>query len=215
MIISIFNSKGGVGKTTTAVNLAYLSSLKNKTLLIDLDTQGASSFFFEKRVKKRNLLNKKPSKIIKSTQYLNLDIIPADKEYEQYSNGIEKLINHNYDFIFIDTPATISPLTKDILKISSLVIVPILPNILSLRTYNQILSLNLNKNIKLLLNRVENSPLHKKVIKAITKLPQNQYFKTYIPKSNIIESMPFEKAPAVIKSEKIKKAYLNILKEII
>ena len=215
MIISIFNSKGGVGKTTTCVNLAYLSSTNNKTLLIDLDTQGASSFFFEKKVKKRNLLNKNPSKIIKQTQYKNLDIIPADTDFEKYSKGIEKLIPQNYDLIFIDTPANLNSLTKDILKISSFIIVPVLPNILSLRTYNQIISLNLNKNIKLLLNRVENSLIHKKVIKAIKKLPKNQYFKTYIPKSDIIENMPFEKAPGVKKSEKIKKAYLNILNEII
>ena len=215
MIISLFNSKGGVGKTTTCVNLAYLTSLKYKTLLIDLDTQGASSYFFDKKVKKRNLLNKTPSKIIKSTQYKNLDIIPADTKLENYKKGLETIINQDYDFIFIDAPANINQLTKDILKLSNFVITPILPNILSLRTYNQIIELNLNQNIKLLLNRVEKSPIHQKVIKAIAKLPKNQYFKNYIPKSEIIEAMSFDKIPAVRKSEKIKKAYMNVLREII
>jgi len=215
MIISLFNSKGGVGKTTTCVNLAYLTSLKYKTLIIDLDTQGACSYFFDKKTKKRNLLNKNPSKIIKSTQYKNLDIIPADTKLEEYKKGLEKLLNQEYEFIFIDAPANLNKLTKDIVKLSNLVIIPALPNILSLRTYNQIISLNLNKNLKLLLNRVENTPLHKKVIKAITKLPKSQYFKNYIPKSDIIEGMPFYKKPAPLKNEKIKKAYLNILKEIV
>ena len=215
MVISIFNSKGGVGKSTTCVNLAYLTSLKYKTLLIDLDTQGASSYFFDKKVKKRNLLNKNPSKIIKATQFENLDIIPTDTEFEKYKKDLNKLLDFDYEFIFVDAPANISPLTRDILKYSDLIIVPALPNILSLRTYNQILSLNLNKNIKILLNQVENKELHKKVIKALLKLPKNQYFRNYIPKSDIIEKMPFDKIPAVIKSEKIKKAYMNVLREII
>ncbi len=215
MIIALFNSKGGVGKSTTCVNLAYLSSQKYRTLLIDLDTQGACSYFFDKKVKKRNLLNKNPSKIIKSTQYPNLDIIPADTEFEKYKKNLEKLFIKGYEFIFIDAPANISPLTRDILKLSNLVIVPALPNILSLRTYNQILSLNLNKNLKLLLNQVENKEIHKRVIKTVTKLPKNQYFRNYIPKSNIIEEMPFYKKPAVEKDERIKKAYLNVLKEIV
>ncbi len=215
MIISVFNSKGGVGKSTTCVNLAYLASQNYKTLLIDLDTQGASSYFFDKRVKKRNLLNKNPSKIIKSTQFLNLDIIPADTEFEKYKKNLNKLLDFNYDFIFIDAPANISPLTRDILKYSDLIIVPALPNILSLRTYNQLLSLKVNKNLKLLLNQVENKEIHKRVIQTVKKLPKNQYFRSYIPKSNLIEEMPFNKTPAVKKDERIKKAYMNILKEIV
>jgi len=215
MIISVFNSKGGVGKSTTCVNLAYLTSLNYKTLLIDLDTQGASSYFFDKKVKKRNLLNKNPSKIIKSTQFENLDIIPADTEFEKYKKNLNKLLDFDYEFIFIDAPANISPLTRDILKYSDLVIVPALPNILSLRTYNQLLSLNLNKNLKLLLNQVENKEIHKKVIQTVKKLPKSQYFRNYIPRSNIIEEMPFNKTPAVKKDERIKKAYMNILREII
>ncbi len=215
MIISVFNSKGGVGKSTTCVNLAYLASQNYKTLLIDSDTQGASSYFFDKKVKKRNLLNKNPSKIIKSTQFQNLDIIPADTEFEKYKKNLNKLINFDYEFIFIDAPANINPLTRDILKYSDLVIVPALPNILSLRTYNQLLSLKLNKNLRLLLNQVENKEIHKRVIQTVKKLPKNQYFRNYIPRSNIIEEMPFDKTPAVKKDERIKKAYMNILKEII
>ena len=215
MITSIFNSKGGVGKSTTCVNLAYLVSQNYKTLLIDLDTQGASSYFFDKKVKKRNLLNKNPSKIIKSTQFPNLDIIPADTEFEKYKKNLNKLLGFNYDFIFIDAPANINPLTRDILKYSDLVIVPALPNILSLRTYNQLLLLKLNKNLRLLLNQVENKEIHKRVIQTVKKLPKNQYFRNYIPRSNIIEEMPFDKTPAVKKDEKIKKAYMNILKDIV
>jgi len=214
MIIAVFTPKGGVGKTTTAINLAYLTSLKYKTLLIDLDTQGASSYFFNKKVKKRNLLNKNPSKIIKSTQYENLDIIPTDKKLEQYKKNLKSIIPKEYEIIFIDSPPTISKLTKDIVKIADLVISPLLLDILSLRSYNQLLDLNLNKNIKILLNQVEKTS-NKNIVKTILKLPKIQYFKHYIPKDNSIEEMFIEKIPAVIKNKRIKKAYQNILDEII
>jgi len=70
MIISIYNIKGGVGKTSTSINLASIAAKKGKTLLLDLDTQGASSYFFNKKTKKRNIFKKPSQKIIKSTQYV-------------------------------------------------------------------------------------------------------------------------------------------------
>jgi cellulose biosynthesis protein BcsQ len=200
MIISIYNIKGGVGKTSTSINLASIAAKKGKTLLLDLDTQGASSYFFNKKTKKRNIFKKPSQKIIKSTQYENLDIIPVDTKLEDYKNELKNLIENIksfYDFVIIDAPANLTSLTRDILKYSDIILVPILPNILSLRTYNQILKTKLAKNIKLFVNGFENKPSHKKIIKAILNLPPSQYLKTYIPKSDLIENMPFEKMSVV------------------
>jgi len=168
--------------------------------LLDLDTQGASSYFFNKKTKKRNIFKKPSQKIIKSTQYENLDIIPVDTKLEDYKNELKNLIENIksfYDFVIIDAPANLTSLTRDILKYSDIILVPILPNILSLRTYNQILKTKLAKNIKLFVNGFENKPSHKKIIKAILNLPPSQYLKTYIPKSDLIENMPFEKMSVV------------------
>ena len=200
MIISIYNIKGGVGKTSTSINLASIAAKKGKTLLLDLDTQGASSYFFNKKTKKRNIFKKPSQKIIKSTQYENLDIIPVDTKLEDYKNELKNLIENIksfYDFVIIDAPANLTSLTRDILKYSDIILVPIFPNILSLRTYNQILKTKLAKNIKLFVNGFENKPSHKKIIKAILNLPPSQYLKTYIPKSDLIENMPFEKISVV------------------
>jgi chromosome partitioning protein len=122
-----------------------------------------------------------------------------------------------YDVIIIDAPAVLSPLTKDIVKYSDIVIVPVLPNILSLRTYNQLLKENLNKNIKLFVNGYENKPTHKEIIKLILKLPKSQYLKTYIPKDEKIEAMPIVRMSIVEKYPKspISRAYEKLLKEII
>jgi len=200
LIISLYNIKGGVGKTSSAVNLASVAAKRGKTVLWDLDTQGASSFFFDKKTKKRNLFSKPAEKIIKSTQYDGLDIVPADTKLEKYKNKIKdvlKFLNSKYDFVIIDAPAGLNALTKEILKHSDIVLVPVLPNILSLRTYNQILQTKLSKNIRLFVNRFENKPAHKKIIESILKLPSSQYLKTYIPKSDLIENMPFEKMSVV------------------
>ncbi|MEO1928420.1 MAG: ParA family protein [Nautiliaceae bacterium] len=218
MIISLYNIKGGVGKSSTSVNLASLARKEGKTLLIDLDSQGASSYFFNKKPKKRYIFTKPIEKTIKKTQYKNLDIIPADITLKESSKlpQLLNILNKNYKFVIIDSPATLNELTQKILISSDIVIVPILPNILSLRTYNQLIKTKLNKNIRLFLNRVENKPLHKQVIKAVLKLPSSQYLKTYIPKSDLIEAMPFSKMSIIEQYPNAKEAkiYKKLFEEI-
>ncbi len=220
LIIAIYNIKGGVGKTTTSVNLTYAAAKNSKVLLWDLDIQGASSYFFNKNPKKRKIYKKPVEKIIKNTKYSNIYIIPADTSLERYKNSIKTIlqdIKNLYDIIIIDAPAVLSPLTKDIVKYSDIVIVPVLPNILSLRTYNQLVKENLNKNIKLFVNAFERKPTHREIIKCILKLPKSQYLKTYIPKDERIERMAVDKMSVVEKypKDKISRAYEKLLKEII
>jgi len=218
MIISLYNIKGGVGKTSTCINLATAASKNHKVLIIDLDIQGASSFFFGKKPKKRDIFKKPIEKIIKKTSNPFIDIIPSDKKLQKYQGNLNSILkNLKYDIIFIDAPATLNDLTKDILKFSDLIISPVLPNVLSLRTYNQLLETKLNKNIKLLLNGYESKPAHKQIVKTILKLPKSQYFKTFIPRSEKIENMSFYRMSVVERypySTEAKR-YFKLLKEII
>jgi len=207
LVIAIYNIKGGVGKTSTTINLAFNAAKKDKILVWDLDPQGASTFFLEKKVKNRNLVNKIEKKgiekYIKKTNLKNIDIIPADLslkdldkflEDDKYFKKLLKTIKDNYKYIFIDSPPTLSTISQNIFKASDTIIIPTIPTILSVRTYNQIVNYfkNYTKNriILTFLSMVDKrKKLHMDLSKKILTLPKKQILKTPIYNSVIIEKM--------------------------
>jgi chromosome partitioning protein len=145
-VISVANQKGGVGKTTTAINLgASLAAEGKRTLIIDCDPQGNTTggLGFPKDPSRRTvynaiILDEPPDRVILQTQVVGLDVLPADKnlvgaavelvgmENREYRlKTFTEGIRASYDFVLIDCPPALDLLTINALAASDSVLIPI------------------------------------------------------------------------------------------
>ncbi len=160
-VIAISNQKGGVGKTTTAVNLSSaLSRLGKKVLLIDFDSQGNASqglnalqTFNQPTVYQVIMENVPIQQAIVHSQAPHIDVLPsnmtlagADLEMDRMESGKESVlkkaiapIRDQYDFIFIDCPPSLGLLTINALTAADTVLIPVQCEYFALEGVTQLL----------------------------------------------------------------------------
>jgi len=157
MIIAVYSAKGGVGKTTLAVNLAWASATlsSRRTLLWDLDAQGAASYILGHEpggAKARQTIthNDDLSRLIKPTGLDRLDLLPSDHslrnlDYAFHDLGKRKRLAkvaanlaRDYERIIIDCPPGLTDTSDQILRAADLAVVPLIPAVLSRRALDEI-----------------------------------------------------------------------------
>jgi chromosome partitioning protein len=157
MIIAVYSAKGGVGKTTLAVNLAWASAAlsSRRTLLWDLDAQGAASYILgqepgAKAARSSITRDADVSRLIRPSNIDRVDVLPADEslrtlDYAFHDLGKRKRLakiaadlGHAYDRIIIDCPPGLTDTSDQILRASDLVVVPVIPSTLSQRSLDVI-----------------------------------------------------------------------------
>lgn len=219
-VIATYNIKGGVGKTATAVNLAWLAAREGApTLIWDLDPQGAASYYYRIKPKikgggKRLVQGKRDlDDFIRGTDYALLDLLPADFSYRNMDLFLDKSKNpvrqirkllrpfrKEYYYVFLDCPPSISLVSENIFEAASAILVPTIPTPLSLRTYDQIIkffrqqALDTTGLLPFFSMVDRRKELHRSIVDAPPKHMEN-LLQTAIPYDSNVERMGTYRTP--------------------
>jgi cellulose biosynthesis protein BcsQ len=166
-VVALYSMKGGVGKTATAANLAYLASRESRTLLWDLDPQASVSYYFRVKPKKKlcfkNLLKgyEELDRYVRETDHDNLHLLPAKLSHRKTDFVLkarrrprEQLLSllssfpEDYGIVILDCPPNMSLLSENVFAAADVILVPVVPTTLSLLSYETILKFFHHKNLK-------------------------------------------------------------------
>jgi chromosome partitioning protein len=157
-IIAVYNIKGGVGKTTTAVNLAFRSAAEGwPTLIWDLDSQAAATYILRRDAHieggSKELIggDSDTAELAVTTDYANLDLLPADLSYRRMDVHLHKRKNpatrllklmrplqERYASVILDCAPGMSLVSENVMHAANALVVPLLPSPLSVRMLEQL-----------------------------------------------------------------------------
>jgi chromosome partitioning protein len=195
-VIATYNIKGGVGKTSAAVNLAHLAARDGaRALLWDLDPQAASTYLFRIKPKVRGGARKlvglrsEVARLIKGTDYQGLDLLPADFSYRHLDLALDGFKRPTRRLAQV-----LAPLRADF-EAADALLVPIIPATLSSRTFDQLESLDTGRAQVLgFFSMVDvDKPLHREVMASVRAAHPASMLGAAIPASEEVEWMGAER----------------------
>jgi cellulose biosynthesis protein BcsQ len=216
-VLATYNIKGGVGKTSAAVNLAYLAARDgHRTLLWDLDPQAASTYLFRVKpnvhggARKLVRLRTDVAALLKGTDHPGLDLLPADFSYRHMDLALDNFkeptsrlarvlepLRDEYDYVFLDCPPSISLVSESVFQAADALLVPIIPATLSSRTFDQLEPLvQGGPQVLAFFSMVEvRKSLHREVMGRLRRMHSASLLGAAIPASDEVERMGVERDP--------------------
>jgi chromosome partitioning protein len=223
-VVATYNIKGGVGKTSAAVNLAALAAADGlRTLLWDLDPQGAASFLFRVRPKVRGggrkLVRGRSdiTEVLRGTDVEGLDLLPSDFSYrhmdlvlDESGKPIQRLrkvlapLGEHYDLAVLDCPPSISLVSESVFDAADTLLVPLIPSTLTLRTFEQLGEfldeVDRRPDVLAFFSMVDRRKrLHRQVVEALPA-GRGDIAAAVVPAATEVELMGVYRAPVVVRA---------------
>jgi chromosome partitioning protein len=243
--VAIVNQKGGVGKTTTAINLAAsLGALERKVLLVDCDPQGNTTrglgvdteppLLYEALLGECGL-----SEVVRSTKFPGLDVVPSSRQLvgievefvgrQGWQSTLKKLLGElsGYDTILLDCPPSLGHLTLCALTAADRVLIPLQSEYFALEGMSELFAtvrrIRRSANPSLEIEGIvltmydERTNLSKQVLAEIREHFPDRLFQTVIPRNVRLAEAPSHGVPALLYDIKSRgaQAYLSLAREFI
>lgn len=208
--IAFYNNKGGVGKTTTAINVANELAEKHRILVIDLDGQANSSrFFAEPKAGLETALVKKnfsPDVAHSNTRYPNIDVLTStsalnlvNAQFEQLSDeeqtaNIRKVLSYgsSYDYVLLDLPPALTKITEKVITLCDCVYVPIELSTFAIQGIPTVTGALTNCNAQFggcIVNKFDKeNPSDNELLELLKSMLGSKVLKTTVPFSRVIKN---------------------------